>query len=387
MSNLNSNIYVDLQVTNFQSTTTKPVAFSYSDNRSISFLDNPEEYELSILRFAVDCATAPIFIPSIEPNQPDQTLTIYSVTMEYALPTGEVVVHQEFLKFVPQDKSAATPASPTQTWNKQPDFSTGFYNIYNYDFFIYNVNLTLIACFDNLKNKVLAIVPNIDFPENRPFLTWDTSNDRAVITAESQYYDQSPQNTTPIIKIYMNPPMYNLFSSFPMISFGYENVTFGRHFMLGLVNIGTLNQVTITVPYSNPVVSYNAIQSFQEYSTVSAWSPIQAIVFTSNTLPVLPTNVSPPVVYNNDDVLTTPSNNTATANIITDIVSNSGQYAPSVLYEPSAQYRVITLFGNSPLTNIDIQIFYRLRDGSLIPFVLSSGGSVSIKLGFFKKNK
>ena len=183
----------------------------------------------------------------------------------------------------------------------------------------------------------------------------------------------------------MNPPMYNLFSSFPMVFFGFEGVTFGRNFLLGLVNIGTLNQVTITVPYSNPIVSYNAVQTFQEYPSINAWSPIQAIIFTSNTLPVQPTNVSPPVVLSNNQVATTPSNNSATANIITDLVTNSGQYSPSVLYTPTAQYRLISLFGNSPLTNLDLQIYYRLRDGSLTPFILGSGGSVSLKLGFFKK--
>jgi hypothetical protein len=166
--------------------------------------------------------------------------------------------------------------------------------------------------------------------------------------------------------------------------YGFD-ITLGRNFLLVMTNIGTLNQVTITIPYSNPLVSYEAIQSFQEYSTVNSLSPIQAIVFTSNTLPIQPTNISPPVIISNNQIATTPSNNAATANVITDIVTNSGIYAPSVLYTPSAQYRLISLYGSSPLTNIDIQIYYRLRDGSLIPFHLSSGSSVSIKLGFFKK--
>jgi hypothetical protein len=383
MAELPENVYMDILVSNFQSSTIKPLPFSYTDNRSIAFLDNPQSYEMSILRFAVDCASAPVFIPSIEPNQPDINRTIYSITLEYPV-NGQTVVHQEYLSFTAQDRSAATPSPPDKTWNKQADMSTGYYNIFNYEFFINNVNTCLTNCFNNLRAKVLAINPAAFFPGQKPFVTWDTVQNIAVITAESMYFDESPQNPTPIIRIYMNPPMYNLFSSFPMVFFGFEGVTLGRNFLLGLVNIGTLNQVTITVPYSNPLVSYNAIQSFQEYSTVSAWSPIQAIVFTSNTLPIMGTNVSPPVVITNN-VATTPSNNSATANIITDIVTNSGIYAPSVLYTPSAQYRLISLYGNSPLTNIDIQIYYRLRDGSLIPYHLSSGSSVSIKLGFFKK--
>ena len=382
---MNDNVYLDLCVSNFQSTNTKPVAFNYNDNRSIPFLENPQAYELTIVRFSLDTATAPVFLPSIQSNQADPNLTIYSITMEYPI-AGQIVVHQEYLRFNPQDKSAAFPAPPNQTFNKQPDFSTGYYNIYNYSFFIFNVNQTITACFNNLKAKVLAIDPASFFPPHQPIITWDTSNDRAVITTESQYFDQNPLNTTSIIRIYMNPAMFNLFSSFPIVLYGYEGITLGRNFLLGIVNVGSLNQVTIAVPYSNPLVTYDAIQTFQEYSTVSAWSPIQAIVFTSNTLPVLSNAVSPPVIYNDQQLISTPSNNTATANIITDIVTNSGQYAPSVLYEPAAQYRMITLFGNEPLTNIDLQIYYRLRDGSLVPFVLSSGGSVSVKLGFFKKN-
>ena len=384
MTELPDNIYLDILVSNFQSTQVRPTAFNYTDNRSIAFLDNPSAYEMSILRFQVDCANAPVFIPSIEPNQPDPNRTIYSITMEYPV-NGQVVVHQEFLQFNPQDKSLPLPPAPSQTWNKQPDLSTGYYSVYNYEFFIYNVNTTMTSCYNNLKAKVLAINPMVVYPPNRPFMTWDTVQNIAVITAESKYYDDSPQNPSRIIRIYMNPPMYNLFSSFPMVFYGFESVTFGRNFLLGLVNIGTLNQVTITVPYSN--ISYNAIQTFQEYSTINAWAAIQAIVFTSNTLPVQPTNVSPPVVLSNNQVATTPSNNSATANIITDLVTNSGIYAPSVLYTPTSQYRMISLFGSSPLTNLDIQIYYRLRDGSLTPFILGSGGSVSIKLGFFLKKK
>jgi hypothetical protein len=382
MANLPDNVYMDILVSNFQSSTVKPTPFSYTDNRSIAFLDNPSEYELSILRFAVVCTSAPSFIPSIEPNQPDVNRTIYSITMTYPV-KGQDVVHQEYLSFTAQDKSAAVPAAPSQTWNKQADMSTGYYNVYNYEFLIYNINLCMTACFNNLKSKVLAVNPAAIFPPQKPFMTWDTVQNISVITAESKYFDESPENTNPIIRVYFNAPMYNLFSSFPMEFYGFD-VTLGRNFLLFLTNIGTLNQVTITIPYSNPLVSYEAIQSFQEYSTVNSLIPIQAIVFTSNTLPIQPTNVSPPVVLSNNRIVTT-SNNSATANIITDIVSNSGQYAPSVLYMPSAQYRMISLYGNSPLTNIDIQIYCRLRDGSLIPFHLSSGGSVSIKLGFFKK--
>jgi hypothetical protein len=52
---------------------------------------------------------------------------------------------------------------------------------------------------------------------------------------------------------------------------------------------------------------------------------------------------------------------------------------------PSAEYRMITLNGNQPLSNLDLNIYYRTKFGKLIPYRMSAGGSVSVKLGFFKK--
>jgi hypothetical protein len=173
MTVLPQNVYMDILVSNFQSTEVRPTAYNYTDNRSIAFLETPSAYEMSILRFQVDCANAPVFIPSIEPNQPDPNRTIYSITMEYPV-NGQVVVHQEFLSFNPHDKSLPVPPAPSQTWNKQQDLSRGYYSVYNYEFFIYNVNSCLADCFDNLKAKVLAINPVAFFPPNRPFMTWDT---------------------------------------------------------------------------------------------------------------------------------------------------------------------------------------------------------------------
>jgi hypothetical protein len=87
----------------------------------------------------------------------------------------------------------------------------------------------------------------------------------------------------------------------------------------------------------------------------------------------------------NGVILPSSTQNNATANIITDLVSDTGEYKPNLVYLPTAQYRYITLFGNTPLVNLDIQIFYKLRDGTLVPFRLTSGGTVTVKLAFIKK--
>jgi hypothetical protein len=125
---------------------------------------------------------------------------------------------------------------------------------------------------------------------------------------------------------------------------------------------------------------------YQECSTTAAWSPITALVFTSNTLPIQPSQVSTPLVFDDNQQLVLGGNNADIANIITDLVSDTGAYRPNLVYQPSSQYRYVTLYGNRPLFNLDLQIFYRLRSGQLIPFRLASGGSVTVKVAFIKKN-
>lgn len=377
------NIYYDLTITNFQSTVTQPPVFYYNDNRTTAYLDKPEDYEMSIIRFVVDCPFAPVFIPSIVPNQADPNLTIYSITMTW----GNYTQVQPLI-WVPQDKSVTAACPPNQTSNKLFDNSQGYYNCYSYDFFVYQVTKCMQLCFTNLVAQTGGAL-TAEYP---PYMTWDTSNDRAVISADSQWYDQNPNNpfVNNIIRMYFNAPLYALFNSFPALLYGYTGVQDGKNALIAIANISNLNSTVVTVPYTvDPMtglsVTYTAIQAYQEYSSVSSWSPIQAIVFTSNTMPIQANLVSTPLVYNNGQIIQAVANNSSTANIITDVVSNTGQYAPSILYEPSAQYRMITLYGNAPLTNIDIQIFYRVRDGSLIPFTLASGASVTMKIAFIKK--
>ena len=100
--------YFDLTVSNIEGENSKPIAFNYNESRSTPFLDKPEDYWLSILRFSSDTTTLPLFIPTIKQNSPDLDDTIYSVTLEWSSVEGRTpdIVSQKFVKWLPQDKSA-----------------------------------------------------------------------------------------------------------------------------------------------------------------------------------------------------------------------------------------------------------------------------------------
>jgi hypothetical protein len=374
-------IYYDVTITNFQSTTTIPPVFYYNDQRTMPFVACPEDYYLSILRFTLETGTLPIFIPTIQPNQGNRNLTIYSVTLEYEY-LGTPYYAQEFIQWVPQDKSAEIPPPPNATATGIQVNTTGYYNCYSYQWWLSLVAEAFIVAFANLDAQVTGaggVLPTT-YP---PYINWDTTSASATLYADVAGYDQNPNILIEQIGIYMNAPLFNLFNSFPSIYLGYVSVLAGKNFQIVVVNIGSTNLQVVTPANGDP--PWTAICVYQEYSTIAQWTPITAMVFTSNTLPIQPNQVSTPLVYNNGSQLQFGGNNSDIANIITDLVSTDGQYRPNLVYLPQAQYRYITLYGNRPLFNLDLQIFYRLKTGELVPFRIGSGESVTIKIAFIKK--
>jgi hypothetical protein len=109
-----------------------------------------------------------------------------------------------------------------------------------------------------------------------------------------------------------------------------------------------------------------------------------SVVFTSNTLPIEANQVSTPVIFSDNQNIVLGGNNSDFSNIITDIVSEDGNYRPNLVYNPSAEYRRISLKGNRPLYSIDLNIYYKITTGELIPLRLFSGESVTMKILFEK---
>jgi hypothetical protein len=382
-------VYFDILSTNFESTITPPKVFTYNESRSNPFVENPEHYDLSILRFTVDTGTLPLFIPSITPNQSNKDKTIYSVSMVQTDVVGGVVteltdVYQQFITWIPQDKSAAPPLAPISNPSKIQDNNSGYYNCYSYEWFLFLVYSAMDEALTNLKLDA-GYVPPVGTVFT-PIIKWDPATKTAIIQGQQNVFNAQ---VSPQIKLFFNAPLFELFSSFPSVYIGYDSLSAsdGRNFQIVFPDIGGSNVSQVFpdgVPDASTATFYNVINVYQEYSTISAWSPITSIVFTSNTLPIEPNQVSTPIVFDNGVPLIggTPAN---VENIITDIATDNGLYRPNIVYVPSAEYRRIHLYGNRPLHNIDLNIYYRLKTGVLVPFRLASGGSITIKLAFLKK--
>ena len=121
-----------------------------------------------------------------------------------------------------------------------------------------------------------------------------------------------------------------------------------------------------------------------EFSPISIMNPIRNIYFTTNTLPIVPTLVSPPKIVG-DSNMSVSSVSGDLSNIIADYsipVSAQNNYNGEIIYAPSAEYRLISMNSSTNLNRIDIQAFWESKTGLSYPLYLPAGSCANLKLLF-----
>ena len=120
----------------------------------------------------------------------------------------------------------------------------------------------------------------------------------------------------------------------------------------------------------------------QEYSTQATWTVYDGLAITSNTLPAYEEAFG----VNEITAQGTPQSATAdTSNIIfdLDLSQDNLHQIQSGLYFVPAAFRYAKMKPGA-LSNIDLQVWLRRRDGSFVPWMVDAGGTISLKLMFTK---
>jgi len=375
-------IYYDIVSTNFQSTSQPEPFLRFNETRTNPIIPNAGDYYLSIVRFSLDTYNLPNLVCEIQPNQGNKDLSIYSVTLEYDNGLGVITPsNQVFINWIPQNRNATIPIPPNQTANGFQEF-TEYYYCYQFQYFLALIN----SAFQTALTSLIANTGGGASPialANQPIITWDVTSSKSILQAETQFYE----NSNPAkIRIYFNPPLFSLFNSFVALYNGLVGVTLGRNYQLVIEDFTGVNTIllpTNALPANQRVYT----QIFQEFSTIDTWSPVSSIVFTSNTMPIISNQLSAPLLFNNGQSSSGLGNNANFAQIITDMITNQQVFKPNILYSPSAEYRRIDMTGNLPLSNIDINVYWKTKFGVLIPFTLASGSSATIKFLFERKDR
>jgi hypothetical protein len=382
------NIYYDLVITNFKSETTEPQKIYFNENRTNPIINNSGDYKLSIVRFSVDTQALPLFIPEIQPNQDDPNLTVYSVSMSY-LPEGTStpIVVQQYIAWIPQNKNEPIPPPPSATGTGLQSDAGKYYYCMSYQYWVGLVYTALQTCFTNLQTAVYnAGYTTALYNDLPPVITWNNDTKCAVLYCPSanfnNYSSYSPLTENPqAVQLYFNSPLFALFSSFPATYFT-NSTSLGQNWRIAVGDFTGTNSIYLPSTFTSANSTLYS-QVFQEYSTISNWSPVTSVCFLSSTLPIVSNQMSAPLLYNDGRVISI-GNNANFAQIITDLETLDNCYKPSLLYVPSGEYRYISMTGTSPISNIDVSVMWRNKLGILQPLYLASGGTCTIKFLFEK---
>lgn len=382
-----NHIYYNISLVNNDVTGTIPAPpIIFNEIRNAPYLNNPEEYFMSVIRFSLDSSTLPIFIPQAQTGQNDPNLLVYTVTLEYDI-SGTIYQSQKNVIYIPQNVNEGFPSPPVQAM----DLRNEYYYIYSYEWFIELVNTALASAYNDLNTQVTGAGGNLP-SKHPPYMTWNSSRFLATVSCEYDptgavnMYDTDLPNP---IKIYMNSPLYNLFSSFKAFNQGYAsaNTKVGKNFQLAISN-QYFNTLPATTSPGQPGYPFPVIQLTQEFTTTPLWNPVQSIVFTTAFLPVVPELTAVPKVFGTGSGLLNVGNNANITNTLTDFevgLTTGSEYKPLIQYTPSGEYRLVDLFGNNPISALEIRIFWRDAFGNLVPFTLGPGCNGSIKIMFRKK--
>jgi hypothetical protein len=356
-------IYYELSVFNNNTdSSSNPPAISFDEIRNQPFLINPALYLCSVVSFEIETNSLPIFSAQPLNGSNDPNKLIY--TMSFSFFDGSNP-YTDNLIFTPTDKNVPPPNPPI---DKISDLANPYYYMYTYQQFVHllNVNCNRIwEAFRALNPEIQNIVS--------PWFYFD------VKTSLMRLY--VPEEFTQYYKFSVNEALYCLVDTIP----AYINeFTTGDKYTFDIIfngqNIGNfaypLNGITVN----------GAIFMEQESSSICSLNPVREIVITSGTLPVLGTLISKEKVFGTDsDLITIGGNNNNFQPILSTFriaVSNGNTYKNSVVYTPSAEYRMLSLNGGNPLNSIHLEVYWKDKFNNFNRLYLSSGRTATILLMF-----
>lgn len=358
--------YLDIDLYH-QTENGSPAPLTFSTTRTVPFLDCPEKYFLSIVRFSIDLQL-PVFIPKLNytyltstPYTPfDPNLTDYWIGI-YNTSNISPEMFYIWVDFSPENETLTVPTSY--------DPSNKYYHTYVYTSFINKLNIALKAVHDAAGFSTGA----------QPYFTLDSSTlNISLVFPNLGIYTADGD-------IYVNQPLQRLLTglSFTTTNFTdvYTPVVAGQP----VPSSNTLYKFNLGTP--TPVGSVTVATT--QTSPLSTWNPVKSLVFTSNTLPIIQSSEATEKVYGTNVTFGSNESNNVTGSILTDFVVAIGPnslYSPFVLYIPSSEYRLIDLYGSSPLSKFDVQVYWKDKYNNLNLVLLPSGGGASMKVLFRKKS-
>lgn len=306
------------------------VPANYNVTMVNSIIENPDEWYLTILRFNIPGHDVPIFVWA--PNY-------YYVSLVYQ--------GQTFTQEV------------TQQYPEPPPFENYYYT---YQAWIDDINYAFNLAFKAL----IAAFPSAPVA-SPPIIIFDPST-RLFSFIVPNTYDIVANPST--VQIWLNTYIHFFFESMIMI-FASETAQYLNYQIFVQQRIDNVYDSSTTPPL---------LFISQEIPSLFLWNDLVGLLVTSGTMPV------------QQEYFPLYGKQISSANslaIISDFQPlNSNELRSNLVfqYQPSGPYRLIDLFGSSPIRNISFTVFWYDRVQNIYQLLVPPGQTLSLKLLFVKKD-
>jgi hypothetical protein len=395
-----STIYYNVQIfnnsTNYDKNgnpipTVLAVPADFSQQRSKPYILKPSAYFVSVPYFRLDSNSFPTQIVQPVVNSSytvkapiiDTGLegipTVYAMYLQ--VHDGPNIIGEYFQQILwkPLDDTLQIPTTPIRVEDIQDEY---FWN-YTYDYFIDLMNDTLSYCID-----ALGYVNDGNL--GKPFFYYDSAteliNYQASLPFMTDISGEDIYTSKYTYKLFFNEQLYKLVETLPTI-FGERPLTpnipdtapFYGYQILAVPNPGYTNIITLNDGFDGSGNDIKFIVIPQEFQSVSLWSPVVSIVFTTPNLTVCNELNAIPVVFGIRP--TTFTNNNDSLNILYEHIV--GKRADPVIKNfAKAEYRLTDLFSIQPESQLIIETFWKDTFGILHRFYIEQGSGFNMKLLF-----
>lgn len=338
-------IYYNTAYTNPE-TTARPAVIREARNSAL--LDSPGEWQASIVRFDVSTNSIPVAI----------------IKQTGAIP-GAATDCFVTLNFAGIDYTQNVLLTKSQTEN--------FNFVYSYQHWIDNINTALGLAF--------AAIPAPGAGQMAPIFALDPATSLIRLYVSSRYLLTDPNPIT----ISVNDKLYRYLRGFEAFFNGNNLPNYKDYDLIVLPNnTFALPAAGSRQTYPVSVASANYVYfSSQEKPNLGSWNPVRSLVITSELIPSRPEFVQSNI--NNNLAYGVTGN---FRQILTDFIQDQSSDPAArgvTVYLPTAEYRMLDLYGDTPLYNIDFQISWTDFDGNIYPIMLAPGETFGVKLMFRRR--
>lgn len=350
-----------------------PTVAKFSEARDEPlFHGKPCDWNMSVIRFTIPTNYIPIMYFPVEEDISDPTnrdKSIYSVTLTY-----QGNVFQEHLEWRTQDDGVPIPPPPTGVTEREFQYNPQYleyYALYSQNHFCKLINEALDRCF---QNNIVPLLPAGVYLS--PYFFFDSETRLYSLVTSNLFLSDA---VLPI-DIYFNTYLYANFDGSFDVTYNDFSTPNGQGVKFNIFYRGLNQRANVLQPDG-----YDYIQK-QEYDSTGQMQSFTSIIIRSTSLPIV-----------NEAITLQPRAGTrngtgigsGSESIISDFELDlySGKELKSFIhYNPTAEYRRITLQGETPITRMDISLFWKDNYDNLYPLLIGSHNIVTVKI-LFEENK